>query len=142
VLGAPVLTGRNSFIKVAFLALRETTGSQREPAHQTHTLTNPAGAEAGAPADDAPGAPEELTPWPSLCIKSPMQLETFQMFYDLAQTRSLTATARHFHLTRKAARRQLALLEREFKTGLADCHFDLRWVCPRCKQTTPRSASI
>jgi DNA-binding transcriptional LysR family regulator len=50
------------------------------------------------------------------------QLETFSLFCDLARTRSLTAIARHFGLTRKAARRQLALLEREFKTGLADCH--------------------
>jgi len=50
-----------------------------------------------------------------------MQLETFQVFCDLAQTHSLTATARHCHLTRKAARRQLGLLEHEFKTGLADC---------------------
>jgi DNA-binding transcriptional LysR family regulator len=33
-----------------------------------------------------------------------MQLETFQVFYDLAQTHSLTATARHLHLTGKAAR--------------------------------------
>jgi len=49
-----------------------------------------------------------------------MQLETFQVFCDLAQTHSLTATARHLHLTPKAARRQLALLEREFKTGLAE----------------------
>ena len=38
-----------------------------------------------------------------------MQLETFGVFYDLAKTRSLTATARHFGLTRKAARRQFAL---------------------------------
>lgn len=51
-----------------------------------------------------------------------MQLETFGVFCDLAQTRSLPATARHFGLTRKATRRQLALLEREFKTRLADCH--------------------
>jgi hypothetical protein len=50
-----------------------------------------------------------------------MQLETFGVFYDLAQTRSLTATARHFGLTQNAARRQLALLERQFKTRLADC---------------------
>jgi DNA-binding transcriptional LysR family regulator len=50
-----------------------------------------------------------------------MQLETFGVFYALAKTRSLIATARHFGLTRKAARRQLALLEREFKIGLADC---------------------
>ena len=50
-----------------------------------------------------------------------MQLETFQVFCDLAQTHSLTATARHLHLTRKAARRQLALLERELQTGLAEC---------------------
>jgi DNA-binding transcriptional LysR family regulator len=50
-----------------------------------------------------------------------MQLETFGVFCDLAQTHSLTTTSRHFGLTRKAARRQLALLEREFKTVLADC---------------------
>ena len=43
------------------------------------------------------------------------------MFCDLAQTHSLTATARRFRLTRKAARRRLALLERELKTELADC---------------------
>ena len=50
-----------------------------------------------------------------------MHLETFRFFCDLARTHSLTATALHFGLTRKAARRQLALLEREFKTELADC---------------------
>jgi len=50
-----------------------------------------------------------------------MKLETFGMFHDLAQTRSLTVTARRFGLTRSAARRQLAALERAFKTGLADC---------------------
>jgi len=50
-----------------------------------------------------------------------MQLETFQVFLDLAKTHSLTVTARHCHLTRKAARRQLGLLEHEFKTELADC---------------------
>ena len=50
-----------------------------------------------------------------------MQLETFGVFCDLNHTHSLTTTARHLHLTRKAARRQLALLEREFKTELADC---------------------
>ncbi len=50
-----------------------------------------------------------------------MQLETFGVFCDLAETHSLTATARRLHLTRKAARRQLALLEHEFKTELADC---------------------
>jgi DNA-binding transcriptional LysR family regulator len=56
-----------------------------------------------------------------------MQLETFQVFCDLAQTRSLTATARHFRLTRKAARRQLALLERELQTGLTErCRQQLR----------------
>ena len=49
------------------------------------------------------------------------QLETFSLFCHLARTRNLTATARHFGLTRKAAHRQIALLEREFQTGLADC---------------------
>lgn len=43
------------------------------------------------------------------------------MFCNLAQTHSLTVTAQHFGLTRNAARRQLALLERQFKTELADC---------------------
>lgn len=62
-----------------------------------------------------------LTPLPAFCIKSAMQVETFGVFCDLAQTHSLTATARHFGLTRNAVRRQLALLEREFKTGLAIC---------------------
>jgi DNA-binding transcriptional LysR family regulator len=49
------------------------------------------------------------------------QLKTFSLFCDLARTHSLTATALRFGLTRKVARRQLALLEREFKTELADC---------------------
>jgi hypothetical protein len=52
-----------------------------------------------------------------------MQLETFRAFCNLAQTHRLTVTARHFGLTRKAARRQLALLERQFKTELADYPF-------------------
>jgi DNA-binding transcriptional LysR family regulator len=62
-----------------------------------------------------------LTPLPAFCIKSAMQVETFGVFCDLAQTHSLTATARHFGLTRNAVRRQLALLERQLKTRLADC---------------------
>jgi DNA-binding transcriptional LysR family regulator len=51
-----------------------------------------------------------------------MQLESFRVFCMLAQTRSLTATSRHFGLTPSAVRRHLALLEREFKTKLAGFH--------------------
>jgi LysR family transcriptional regulator, transcriptional activator of the cysJI operon len=58
-----------------------------------------------------------------------MQLDTFVVFCDLNHTHSLTATARHLHLTRKAARRQLALLERELNTELADCrHRKIRFT--------------
>jgi len=72
-----------------------------------------------------------------------MQLEAFGIFSDLAETRSLTATARRLHLTRKAARRQLALLEHELQTELAECRCreirltpDGRACHPYCAQMT------